>query len=286
MPRVLSKAALREIGKEALAPREIIDVSLTPPYTVWDYHFVNDNKAVTFVCDGVTTTYTPLGFSRGPYQSESDESVDRISIALDDTNRVWANIVQGVLIQGSRIRLRKLFKGLQTNEQDGLRIFDGFLGAPTFDDQTFSIEIRSIVAYIETELPPRTFQSGCNYFLGSTGCGVDMSTPQNTRTFIAGAGSTKYRVRAPELNGYQFRHWESGYVRVLSGSEKGSVRPIGSSVIGQVNLMVPFHHTVEGREVSVVRGCRKTKNDCVSRYDNINNYGGFSEIPTTPIIDE
>lgn len=282
MPRVLSRAVRKLIQAEALEPREILDVSIDPPYTTWTHRFVSDNKAITFA----DVTYTPLGFSRGPFESESDEAVDRITIQLDDVSRTWARLVQGTLIQGSRIRLRKIFKGYQTTERDAITVFDGFIGAPSFDDFSFSVEIRSVVAYIETELPPRDFQPGCSWFLGSSGCGVDMTSTQNTLPMKGGPGTTRSRLRGPELAGFQTRHWEAGYVRVLDGPEKNQVRPILNSTPEEITLVVPFTYSLLNVDLQVVRGCRKTKADCQTRYANKDNFGGFSEVPKTPIIDE
>mgnify|MGYP001580361219 FL=1 len=281
MPRVLSRPALREIQKPSLAPIEIIDVATEPPYSAFDYRFVNDVRATEFT--GVT--YYPLGWSRGPYEAETAEGVDRITIQLDDVERYWANVVQGRSIQGCRLRLRKFFLGLQSDAEDGITIFDGFAGAPSFDAPTMGFEIRSIVAYHETELPSRSFSPSCPYHLGEERCGVNMTVAPNRIDLTGGPQSSRSRLKSQALMAYPANFFAAGYIRILEGRDLGIVRPIEMSRVGEVSLYVPTNWTLEGQRVRVVRGCRKTKIECDGRFNNLNNYGGYAEVPKTPIID-
>lgn len=281
MPRVLTRPVLREIVKPSLVPLEILDVSIEPPYTEFQHHFVNDVRPLTFG----SVTYQPLGWSRGPYEVEAGSGVDRVTITLDDVEKYWASVVQSQSIQGSRLRLRKVFLGLLTDEANKIDIFDGFAGTPQFDDTTFAVEIRSIVDYHETELPTRTFQSSCPYFLGEARCGVDMTSIQNRIEVIGVGGSSKRKIKSPLLAGYGASHWIAGYVLVVNGPDKGLARPIENSTPGEATLFVPFNFSLEGQHVRVVRGCRKTKADCQIRHNNLPNYGGFAEVPKSPIID-
>ena len=293
MPRKLTRQILREIRQDQLIPLELLDVSTQSPFTAWDFHFVNNIEPINFA-GGI---YTPLGFSRGNFESESGGAVDRVTMQLDDVAKFWAVAVQRTIIQGCRIRLRKIFMGHLDNEEDSIVIFDGYTGSPRFDDSTFSVEIRSILAYQETELPTRTFQSNCPYHLGESRCGIDMSQPENTiHNVIAWVSSTAGRIRSPQLAGFQPRYFDAGYVYCTGGVNKGVTRPISNSgpvsgsALGEVQLFIPFEYPTEGCTFRVVRGCRKTKVDCASRFQNFNaagqlRYGGFSEVPRTPAVE-
>lgn len=280
MPRFLEREILREIRKSVNAPIEILDVALDPPYTVWQYRFCNNLEPVSLG----TITYSPLGWNRGPYQSEMAEAVDRISMRVDDTARFLALTVQTQPIQGARLRLRKVYIGYQDSESQVIPIFDGYAGAPVFDDQTMSFEIRSIADYYETEIPTRTFGPSCSFALGSARCGVDMTVPPNKIRVVAGSGSTQVRLKASALN-YPTDHFKSGYVRALNGANIGLIRPVAQSKPGEVTLAVPFPTKMETHSFDVVRGCPHTKIGCNDNFGNLLNYGGFAEVPKTPIID-
>lgn len=281
MPRVLTRPVLREIQKEVLVPIEILDVSVEPPYEVFGYQFVNNTKSINFA----GKLYAPLGWTRGPAETEAAEGVDRVTITLDDVEKYWERVGQRTVLQGSRLLLRKVFIGLLDNPKNAIPVFDGYAGAPTYDDTTFAIEVRSPVAYNETELPSRTFEPGCPYYLGEGRCGVDMTIAPNRLEIWGGPGSSKFRLKAEGLSGYQFGHFNAGYGVVVEGINKGIPRPIDTSKPGEVTFLLPFDHSLEGQKVRVVRGCRKTKADCDTRYNNLPNYGGFAETPVTPILD-
>lgn len=280
MPRFLERDVLREIRKTVNAPIEILDVSLEPPYSVWQYRFCNNYEPISLG----DIVYAPLGWNRGPYQTEMAESVDRISLRVDDTARFLALTVQTQPIQGARLRLRKVFIGYQDFESQAVVIFDGYAGAPVFDDQTMSFEIRSIADYYETEIPTRTFGPSCSFALGSSRCGVDMTVAPNKVRVTAGPGSTQVRLKSAALN-YPTDHFKSGYVRAVNGSNVGLVRPVAQSKPGEVTLSVPFPKKMETELFDVVRGCSHTKQGCNVDFNNLLNYGGFAEVPKTPIID-
>lgn len=281
MPRVLSRSILRTITAPSCVPLEVLEVALDPPYEVFQYFFVNNVEVTTFA----GTTYSPLGFSRGAFESESGAAVDRVTLSVDDVGKFWAKVTTNRVIAGARIRIRKIFVGHLEYDRDAITIFDGSIGSPTFDEGTFAVEIRSIGDYQQTELPQRTHQPNCNHFLGNSRCGVDMTDPINRRIVVAGPGSTRGILKAKGIGGVGAQHWAAGYVLCTAGPEQGQVRPILASYGNQIELVVPFGLTMEGSKFSVSRGCRKTKEDCAARFQNIDNYGGFSEVPTTPIID-
>jgi uncharacterized phage protein (TIGR02218 family) len=281
MPRLMTRDVLREIRRPQLAPIEILDIATEPPYDDFDHHFVNNIQPIRF--DQIV--FAPFGWERGPYEAEAAEGVDRITFQLDDVEKYWANVVQSQTIQGCRIRLRKVFLGKLENPANSITIFDGFAGAPAFDDETFNVEVRSVIAYYETELPTRTFQPSCPYFFGEERCGVDVTTFPNRVEIFAGPGSNKARLKAAALGGFSSNHFVAGYVHVVAGPDKGLTRPIETSVPGEVRLYLPFPHPLENQKVRIVRGCRKTKFDCDALHNNLPNYGGFSEVPKTPVLD-
>lgn len=279
--RVMSRSVLKEIKKQALIPLEVLEVSTRTPFDTFTHRFVQNNEPLSIA----NQTYEPLGYTRGPAQTDANYSFDRVTLRMNDVGGFWSQFLGLVFIHGVRARVRKVFVGLLETSSDGFTIFDGYLGAPSYDDDSVSVEIRSIIAYHNTELPQRLYMPECNWFLGGPGCGIDMTAPVNKRIVIAKPGSTRQTIVDPVgLGDVGAEHWLAGYVQMLEGPDIGLIRPIDRSSPGRIKLMVPFNTDPTSYRVLVRRGCRNHKADCSGRYGNLLNYGGFSEVPKEPTI--
>jgi hypothetical protein len=282
MPRRLSRATRRAVFSDSLIAIDGLEISTEPPYDVFDYRFVNDRLGAVY--GGVV--FQPVGFTLRGVESSSGQAVDRMEFEMDDVGRFWSRMTRVRSLTGMRVRAVKTYPGVTTRVADFPVLFDGYLGGPTFDGTKMKAEIRSILAYRDTIVPRRMYEPGCTRLLGDAGCGVDMDAPENYRQFSVASGSSRYEVRGGVEIGQAPGYWAEGYVRVVAGPNIGLVRPVATSVPGKITLRVPFDMAPEGAVVEVRRGCRRTKNDCDDRYDNLDNYGGFAEVPVTPAIDQ
>lgn len=279
MARMLSRSARQAINSRALIPLEIVEVSLSPPYTAFDLFFVRNIVPVRL--EG--RNYAPLGFRRQTIDSTSAFSIDKTTFAADDVDGRFTDLLRGSAITGARLTLAKMFFGATTRRQDAITLFDGHCGSPTFDGRSVTMEVRSVLGHRDVLLPNRFYSAQCGVFLGSELCGIDMDAPENTRELLAEPGSNKRIVRSADL-GTAPNYWTAGYVTVLDGPDLGVSRPIRSSQPGYVTLEVPLNEDPTGHRLRIKRGCRKTKVDC-SRFDNLDDYQGFAEVPRTPALD-
>lgn len=259
---------------------EALEIASEAPYEVFDHFFVR-NTVNLKIGD---LTYMALGFERQPIETQSTFTVDRTAVKVDDVLGYFAKLSKNRPIAGMRARLRKIFVPDTTTANDAILLFDGFFGSPQFNDASVSVEIRSVLGYRDTDLPHRTYQPGCNSFLGDEWCGVDMTLPANTIYVTAQPGSHKRVIFSPDLT-HASNYWIAGWVKIENGPLKGQIRPIKSSDIGYVKLEAPFEGDPTGNRIRIVRGCRKDKIDCNGRYNNGDRYSGFAEVPKTPSID-
>jgi len=279
MPRLLSRSAREAIASRTLVPLEIVELSLTPPYTTFDLFYVRNVVAITL--EG--RVYTPLGFRRQPIETTSAFTVDKTTFAADDVDGRFTDLLRSAPLTGARLRLLKIFFGATTTRDEAMLLFDGYCGSPSFDGTSVTMEVRSVVGYRDTPLPNRFYSTQCGVFLGSARCGIDMTAPENQREITADVGSNVRTIRSGLLGALP-NYWTAGYVEMLDGPETGVARPIRLSRSGYVTLEVPLNMDPTGRRVRVRRGCRKTKVDC-NRFENLDRYKGFAEVPRTPALD-
>jgi hypothetical protein len=75
-------------------------------------------------------------------------------------------------------------------------------------------------------------------------------------------------------------YWRSGIIEITSGDLDGEKAHIASSTSGEIHLLVPLPSTpAEGVTYEMTRGCNKSSWDCIHKFDNFHNFGGYSAIP-------
>ena len=281
MPRMLSRAVLQEIKKQALIPLEILEIATENPYSTFEMFFVNNLRPIIFA----DVTYAAVGFQRTPAEYDISTTIDRVSISIDNVAGFWTNYMKQRSITGMRARIRKIFLGITDDSENAIVIFDGYIGTPRLSETAISFDLRSVIAYKDTDLPKRNYGPNCNASLGDEWCMVDMTLPVNTREIVVGSGSsTSKLVDLARLGDLQANHWNPGYIRMKTGPEAGTVRPIRRSLPGKVYLEIPLLMDPTGHTAQVTRACRKTKLDCDGRFGNLDSYKGFSEQPRRPIL--
>jgi uncharacterized phage protein (TIGR02218 family) len=162
-----------------------------------------------------------------------------------------------------------------------VQIFDGFIQAASFgnaDGKVCSLVARTVLASIRRQFPRRTFQNACNHVIyDTTTCKVDDTDP----TFRASALGVASMVGnlltvSSGLSGIYTDGWmNGGYVEVVGGSDYRLIQDHTANVL---TLMQPFATTPTS--VNVFAGCGHSVAICKSKFDNVDNYGGFAFVPT------
>jgi uncharacterized phage protein (TIGR02218 family) len=158
------------------------------------------------------------------------------------------------------------------------------LGKTTIRDDRFVAEMMHLIDALNQEVG-RTVGPTCPWQFGSIECGVDLNDHTYTGTITAvtdrGNFTDSSRAEAAEF-------FDGGTIEFTSGDNVG-LRALEIQKFeagGVFQLFLPFHYLPQvGNTYTVIRGCPKTRAACKS-YDNILNFGGFPDQPTTNMVNK
>jgi uncharacterized phage protein (TIGR02218 family) len=235
------------------------------------------------VIDGVTYA-AATGFTPSAIATDNTMSVNNLEIAslLDD-----ASISEAALVGGKFDYARvdiflanylDLPTSLSANPPKHLLLVSGVLGEVKNSDTSFSAEVRSKAQFLSQKSTNLTSKL-CRYDLGNAKCTVNLAPLTHNLTVATVINSRTFTVtNFSQIDGY----FDYGNVRFTSGTNndvKAMVATYTNST-RTISLFEPLPYQLQiGDSLIAIAGCRKTTQDCQSRYSNILNYGGEPHVP-------
>lgn len=128
---------------------------------------------------------------------------------------------------------------------------------------------------LQGEVPNVHYQSPCNHVLYGPRCQVSRIANTFNETVQAYGGGTAITVVANPTTENDLRAGE------IVNTRNGERRLILSNVGSLINIGYPFVDLLPGDPVELVRGCnhRGRNGDCLNKFNNYINYGGYEDIP-------
>ena len=147
-------------------------------------------------------------------------------------------------------------------------VFSGYIDDPSYSAGEFSCTLKTRLPNIE--VPLRSCQLCCNSEFGDAECQMSLGLISTTLA----AGSTNSKILLSST--YPKDYWKDGVISI-----KGESRLILKSEGNSITIAYSFlqENVTTGTQVSLIRGCDKTKETCKSRFNNLKNFSGFPSIP-------
>lgn len=163
---------------------------------------------------------------------------------------------------------------------DVITIYKGVVRAVAFTQQA-AVSKLSVIPLSEAfdkEIPERTFQASCNNVLFDNKCQVSsgLFSYENTVSAINDNIVTVSGLESAKGTGWS----TGGYVALGVLDYRLILEQDGDDLI----LVLPFHETVLGQNVTVYAGCDHTAATCQSKFNNGINFGGCPYVPTLNIF--
>jgi uncharacterized phage protein (TIGR02218 family) len=159
-------------------------------------------------------------------------------------------------------------------------IVASILGKTTIEDDRYKIEEMALVDVLSQSVG-RTYTPTCPWRFGSAECGVNLLpiTVTGTLTSVTSANLFEDSSRA-EADDY----FAMGSIRFTTGANAGlKEQEIRAYSSGVIETYEPFYYMPQvGDAYSMIPGCRKRfAVDCVVKWNNGVNFGGFPDVPTS-----
>lgn len=215
-------------------------------------------------------TYMAIPFQRETIDRSMDNVIDSCEITLGDGDYdKLAYLSNGFEFRGADVTIFKISYP-DSLEDDTIKSisFMGYINSCSYSNGAFSFSLNTRLPNIE--VPNRTCQLCCNSEFGDEECGIPL---EETKTKLA-IGSTNSDIIL--ANKYDKNYWKDGVIFI-----KGESRLISSNEGNKIVINYSFlqDDVKEGTEITLIRGCDKTKETCKNRFNNMKNFSGFPSIP-------
>jgi uncharacterized phage protein (TIGR02218 family) len=159
----------------------------------------------------------------------------------------------------------------------------GILGKTTLEDDKYRIEEMALVDALNQTVG-KTYTAACHKVLGGqeyAGCMVALGPLTVTGTITNLTSSSVFRdsARAEALD-----YFATGTIKFTSGLN-AALKPLeikSYAANGTITTYEPFYYAVGvGDAYTMIPGCRKRLADCRDKFNNVINFGGFPNVPTS-----
>lgn len=153
------------------------------------------------------------------------------------------------------------------------RRFQGRATAYSYQDRLFQIQFNNVIGTdLSQENRQVYFQALCNHKLYDARCKANKAANTTLSTVV------NFSDAAVEVAD---DGWPNGDLRVgtLVNVRTGEERLIFDNLANVLNIGYPFIDIQIGDQVQMIRGCNHGTSDCILKFDNYDNYGGFLFMP-------
>lgn len=220
-------------------------------------------------------TYDPETISRTNIQNTLNVKENQLTISVPATNtfaRLFVTVIPG---ERSTVTVRQVHR---TDGADELvTVFKGFVSTLSFakNAKIVKINCRPITAATERPIPRHTYQGLCNHMLYDQRCTLSEAVFEEDGTVTA-INERNITVTGLTQTSGGDDFWEAGFCQF--GSE---FRLIVKQSANVFKLNIPFAGEILNEILRFLPGCKHRRTaDCVGKFANGINYGGFPFVPT------
>lgn len=284
MPKTTLAATLAEQQKDSNAPAYLLEIE----FASGTRYYTDSPTAVTFPAGG--QVYTPLAFDFNAVINSVTGEVCRVDFSLDNTGLTFSALEKTEDLQTVSVTLKRVFGGLLSSASYAVVIFSGQIAGMDFSESEWRFEALSQTVSLDRPYPPRLFGQVCPWTFGPTRpdgsaseCGVALRELTGQTVDAGSTSGTIVDAARTEAADY----WRDGVLTITSGAFSGQSRKIAASEPGSVTLLLAFDSApAAGTTYSIKRGCDKSADTCWRRFDNFENFGGFTTLPGEELVSE
>lgn len=267
--------AAYETSEEGGRPAELYELRIGTEV----FLYTNSQMPITIS----TSTYVPLPISRSEISSSAESGTgEHLDVKLPGDNLFVRKFVS--IVPGRRPTLTLLKLHLADVAQETIVLFKGVVQSVSFSDNSdvATLKVAPLTAAKSRPIPRLTYQSLCGHMLYDARCKIGEHDPDFEKFLlveaVTGAGGILQLDGADTFGFADF--FVNGFVEYL-----GDYRLITEQAGELCTLLLPFGTSPLGTVVRCLAGCKhRLAQDCIAKYDNRINYGGFPFVPTKNIF--
>jgi len=245
---------------------------------------------------GFTTHDEPITFQGVTYKSceslQSGASLNSTTggvengdiefVGLIDDDSIKEEDLYGGLYDGAAVEVFQIDWDTLLNQK---RLAKGIVAKVTHNPTSYVCSVQTPGAKLTQQSLLTTYSPACRYTLGDSRCTVDLSTYTTsgtvTRVFAKNAtNKNQYRQFVDTARTEDSGYFDTGIVTWTTGDNAGIMAEVKAYLAGEVVLWDLMPNEIKiGDEYTIRPGCNKSKENCVTKFNNFINFGGFPHVP-------
>jgi len=224
-----------------------------------------------------TETYTPAVIGHGERASQTEISKENLTISIDIEHELARELLT---YYGDEIMVLTLFIQLDATTEVGWK--GRYVSQKPSGDKLLII-VESVFTSLRRPGIRKRYQKTCGHSLyGTYGCKLNSESFALESILLAFSGIT---VTVEDALLQEDGYYLGGMIRASSDN---SLRWIVNHAGNVLTLVRPFEQLEDdgiGASVKIYPGCDHTRPTCISKFNNVLNYGGFPWIPNKNPMD-
>lgn len=235
--------------------------------TRWNY--VSGGNIIT----RLGSEYTPLPVDRNRIKQSTDIFKDSMTIKFPRGNAFASQYLGFAPEEVTSVTILRGHYG--DPDEEFIVYWKGRVIGAKATGNEIEIECESIFTSIKRPGLRARFELSCRHTLYQVGCGINRELYEHSGTILSLTGGLNVEVAGAgsEADGY----YTGG---MIVGPNNGS-RFITAHTGSVVTLSRPLPELSTGLTVSIYPGCDHLATTCLSKFSNLDNFGGFPYIPET-----
>ncbi len=237
--------------------------------------FTSFNRDITF--DGFLFTATQI--SRSKLESSVEDAINELKITLPQDNVIPQQFIANVPGRVGSVTVERAHADDPAEER--IVLFAGFIAQVGFDaDLVATITCKPQTSIFKRAGPRITYQGICNHVLYDARCKI-LRTGDPAGEFLLTGNVTAVSGNDIDVAGVAAAgagFFDGGFVKAPAGGDDDA-RLVLSSSGDTLSLLLPFSIEVLATSVDVFAGCTHDLDICLTKFDNVINYGGFPFVP-------
>lgn len=227
--------------------------------------YTSARKAVTYN----SNTYTPKNITRDEIKSSTDVFRNTLKLTLPITDSMAQTYIGTTLDVNVRVRILGNLSGSYEY------IWQGRIISASTDGSEVTLNCEEITTSTKRMGLTPTFQHGCRHALYSKSCQLNKADWATVGT-VAGIDG-KSLTLSGEAAALEDGYLVAGFIEI-----NGVNRYITAHAGGVITLSRNFTDDPTGKDCTVYAGCAHSYSACQSKFNNLDNFGGFPYLTDNP----
>lgn len=259
---------------------ETLESSVQDGRPVYKFKFVRGSDeflytSAPYVIGDSEGTFQPAAISASNITQTGELAKNGIKIKLPRDNAL-AQIFLGFTPElPTTVTIFRAHNDPTLEVSDDAVYWKGRVAAAEAERDSVTLECEDIFTSMRRPGLRAKYQKGCRYALFSSGCGVDIDSYADAATVDSQNGFVLTLSGDSNSNLSEVNYYLGGIIKLSDGSMRYIVGHDGNNI----TLISTFPSSVVGQSVTIYPGCAHTTTDCKTKFNNLENYGGFPYIP-------